>query len=100
LRRRTREVNGTGRRSRRAQIVVVRLDDGRMPVPAILGGPTDRRTEVLIDQTRVDTLGAPQGAERPPATGRSAPRRSSSRATSAEVAFWRLYEHDDVGLDL
>ena len=57
LRRRARAVEAFGRLGPRVDIVVLRLDDRRMPGPAILGGPTDRRTEFLIHQAWVDPFG-------------------------------------------
>jgi len=57
LRRGARDVDGCGRLGPGISIVVSELDDPSMPVPPIVGGSTDRRTQVLIHETRVHPPG-------------------------------------------
>ncbi|HYX10821.1 MAG TPA: hypothetical protein VE817_02505 [Candidatus Acidoferrum sp.] len=52
-----RDVDGYGRFARRLEIVVGRLDRGRMPGAAIVGRSTDRGTEVLIHEAWVNARG-------------------------------------------
>ena len=93
-----REVDGRGRFARRLEIVVGRLDGGRMSGAAIVGCSTDRRTEVLIHEAWVDAFGCrrrlhavgPQDDQ----LGRGSLLTRDQRGGRADLGV----EDDDVGL--